>query len=109
MVFSQFLNQLGAEIVYNQRFLDHHHFTEYEISSLFAAAESAAAEVVITTEKDAVRVAEDVVSTKLPFMFLRLEVEILSGVDDFEQAVSRVCFPKQRNIKGTRSPFIRNR
>ena len=104
--FEGFLKNLGAEIVHNQRFLDHHRLTEFEINSFFEAARAAEAEVVITTEKDAVRIDAEMVDEKLPFMFLRLEVELLSGARDFEEAVARVCFPKQHGIKGTRSPFF---
>jgi tetraacyldisaccharide 4'-kinase len=106
--FEAFLRTLGAEIVHNKRFLDHHRFTQHELEELFSTAQDVAADVVVTTEKDAVRIDPAMVDERVLFVFLRLEVEILSGVDDFEQAVSRVCFPKQQNIKATRSPFIRD-
>lgn len=103
--FEKFLRQLGAEIVYNQRFLDHHRFTGTELNRVFQGAADSKADLVITTEKDAVRVEPDAVPADVPFFFLRLEVEILSGVKDFEEAVSRICFPKHR-MRATRSPFL---
>ena len=106
--FEAFLNKLGAEIVHNKRFLDHHRFTQNEMDEIFSAAQKAEADLIITTEKDAVRIQSDMMDANIVFVFLRLEVEILFGVKDFEEAVSRVCFPKQPNIKATRSPFIRN-
>ena len=32
----------------------------------------------------------------LPLYYLRLEIKILRGVKDFEAAVSKICFPEER-------------
>jgi tetraacyldisaccharide 4'-kinase len=92
--FEQFLETLGANLVVRRRFLDHHRFSRRQLRSIFHAALEADAHCVVTTEKDAVRVREDF-APELPFYFLRLEVDILSGAADFEEAVSRICFPRQ--------------
>lgn len=91
--FEAFLRRYGAELRYVKRFIDHHRFTESEIDQVFEEAVKAGASCVVTTEKDAVRLDMNK-QWPLPLYFLRLEVEILDGVDDFEAAVSRVCFPK---------------
>lgn len=98
--FESFLHNLGAQTIYNQRFLDHHRFSREELESFFKRAEEAGVNMVVTTEKDAVRVPEDF-KPKLPFYYLRLEIEILSGGDDFNDAVARICFPKKA-MKATR-------
>ncbi len=103
--FEGFLKRLGAQIVFNRRFLDHHRFTPWEIEHYFDQANEAQVDLVITTEKDAVRVKEDWTPEQAPFFFLRLEVEILRGVKDFDEAVSRICFPKKAVRTGTRTPF----
>ncbi|WP_309400433.1 tetraacyldisaccharide 4'-kinase [Cerasicoccus maritimus] len=107
--FEAFLTRLGATIVFNRRFLDHHRFTAWEIEQYFDEANEAQVDLVITTEKDAVRVKEDWVPAQAPFYFLRLEVEILRGVKDFDEAVSRICFPKRTVHTGTRSPFAQGK
>ena len=94
--FENFLTELGAEIVYKKRFLDHHRFDDYELDKFFKKAKSFNAKFVVTTEKDAVRIRPDYPAA-LPFYYTKLEIEILEGVDDFESAVEKICFPKRRS------------
>lgn len=94
--FENFLEELGGEIVYKKRFLDHHRFDDYELDKFFSRAKSAGAQFVVTTEKDAVRIRSDYPAA-LPFYYTKLEIEILEGVDDFESAVEKICFPKRRS------------
>ena len=54
--------------------------------------------MIVTTEKDAVRLAEEV-QAPVPIYYLRLEIDILSGQEDFEAAVSRICFPRHDSVK----------
>ena len=49
----------------------------------------------MTTEKDAVRIPGDWNPVGLEFLYLRVEIEILAGADDFEAAVSRICLPRR--------------
>ncbi|MEM9026447.1 MAG: tetraacyldisaccharide 4'-kinase, partial [Verrucomicrobiota bacterium] len=91
--FEAFLRRYGAELRFVKRFLDHHRFTDGEIERVFEEALKAGASCVVTTEKDAVRLDAER-PWPLPLYFLRLEIEILDGANDFEAAVSRICFPK---------------
>ncbi|MCB1123996.1 MAG: tetraacyldisaccharide 4'-kinase, partial [Verrucomicrobiae bacterium] len=84
---------LGAEVVISKRFLDHHRFTNEELSDLNEQASGMNLEFLVTTEKDAVRIPKDH-PRSVPLFYLRLEIEILSGDQDFEKAVSRICFPE---------------
>ena len=92
-VFEAFLRRYGAELRYVKRFMDHHRFTEGEIDQVFEQAVQAGATCVVTTEKDAVRL-DPATAWPLPLYFLRLEIDILDGADDFDAAVSKICFPK---------------
>ena len=47
----------------------------------------------MTTEKDAVRIGESY-ACPLPLYYLRLEIDILRGAADFDEAVGRICFPQ---------------
>jgi len=65
----------------------------------------------VTTEKDAVRLPFERM-TDLPLYYLRLEIDIISGVDDFEDAVSRICFsqlpaPAGAGTRSTDFPYAR--
>ena len=90
--FEKFLRQLGANLYLTRRFLDHHRFTKRELEQLFRQFSQAPLDFVVTTEKDAVRLADDL-DIPFPLYFLRLEIDIISGQEDFHEAVSRICFP----------------
>jgi tetraacyldisaccharide 4'-kinase len=90
-LFERFLRDLGANLIYTRRFLDHHRFSAGELQVIAAQAAEAKLDFLVTTEKDAVRIPAGTVFP-LPVYYLRLEIEILSGVRDFEEAVSRICF-----------------
>ena len=66
---------------------------EEDLAELFALAQREGAECVVTTEKDAVRIAPGF-RGPLPFYYLRLEIDIIHGAADFDEAVSRICFPQ---------------
>jgi len=97
--FEKFLRDLGAIVVGRERFLDHYRYDSEDISELFTLAQRERAECLVTTEKDAVRIADDL-KCPLPVYYLRLEIDILRGASDFDEAVGRICFP----TSGTRSP-----
>lgn len=97
--FEKFLRDLGAKLMLRERFLDHYRFTDEDIAAVFAAARAAGAECLVTTEKDAVRLPEGLVCP-MPLYYLRLEIDIIRGASDFDEAVSRICFP----TNGSRSP-----
>jgi len=90
--FEKFLRDLGAVVVGRERFLDHYRYGEDDLADLFEAAKRDRAECVVTTEKDAVRIVETR-ECPLPLYYLRLEIEILRGAADFDEAVGRICFP----------------
>ena len=91
--FEKFLRDLGALLVGRERFLDHYRFEEEDLAELFAMARQERAECLVTTEKDAVRINENL-ACPLPLFYLRLEIEILRGAADFDEAVGRICFPQ---------------
>ncbi len=95
--FEKFLTELGAEVAYKERFLDHHRFTKYELARMYQNMEDLGIDRVITTEKDAARLDRDYIPP-ISTYYLRLEIEILDGADDFEEAINRICFPKKEWI-----------
>ncbi|MDP3069096.1 MAG: tetraacyldisaccharide 4'-kinase [Opitutaceae bacterium] len=98
--FEKFLRDYGALLVGRERFLDHYRFDQEDLAELFAMAQRERAACLVTTEKDAVRIAANL-PCPLPLYHLRLEIEILRGAADFDEAVGRICFPQ----KGSRAGF----
>ncbi|MCM8538225.1 MAG: tetraacyldisaccharide 4'-kinase [Lentisphaeraceae bacterium] len=89
--FENFLTGLGAEIVYKKSYADHHRYRKYEIVEFLEESKKQGATMVITTEKDAVRFPE-LESHPVPTLYLRVEIDILSGEESFKDAISRICF-----------------
>lgn len=102
--FEAFLRETGAVLVSKRQFLDHYRFTPEDLTEVFAEAQRAGAEFVVTTEKDAVRFADDT-QFPLPCYFLRLEIEILRGAADFQEAVGKICFPRGVAVIGSVPPM----
>ena len=89
--FEQSLVQLKAELVYSKRFADHHRFTQQEILNAINRSKKRQAEAIITTQKDAVRFPK-LDRRDLPIYFMRVEIKILSGANDFQDCVRKICF-----------------
>lgn len=89
--FEQSLVEQGAELVYAKRFADHHRFNQQEILNAINRAKKRRAEVIITTQKDAVRFPK-IDRRDLPIYFIRVEIKILAGAKDFEDCVRKICF-----------------
>ena len=60
------------------------------LEEVFAGAVAAGARLIVTTEKDMVRLSRDL-KPPVPLYYLRLEIEIISGKETFEAAVRRIC------------------
>ena len=89
--FEGFLVQLGADLVLKDHYADHHRYTQQEIIDFINQAKAAGAEYVVTTEKDAVRIPR-IDRCDVPIIYLRIQIDILSGQENFDQCISRICF-----------------
>ena len=89
--FEQSLGKLGGELVYSKRFADHHRFTQQEILNAINRSKKRQADLIITTQKDAVRFPK-IDRRDLPFYFMRVEIQIVSGANDFQDCVRKICF-----------------
>jgi tetraacyldisaccharide 4'-kinase len=89
--FEQSLVKVGADLVYSKRFADHHRFTQQEVLNAINRSKKRQAETIITTQKDAVRFPK-LDRRDLPIYFMRVEIKIVSGANDFQDCVRRICF-----------------
>jgi len=89
--FEQSLVKLGGELVYSKRFADHHRFTQQEILNAINRAKKRQSEFIVTTQKDAVRFPK-IDRRDLPFYFMRVEIKIVAGANDFQDCVRKICF-----------------
>jgi tetraacyldisaccharide 4'-kinase len=89
--FEDELVRLGARVLYHKRYADHHRYTQLEIIDLINKGLQRGAKIVVTTEKDAVRFPM-MERRDLPIYFLRVEIEMLSGAEEFNAWIERICF-----------------
>lgn len=89
--FLNYLTALGGELVYTRHFVDHHRYLENEITDFIQQAHAHGAELIVTTEKDAVRLPPLPADDNLPFIYLRIAIRILKGQEDFEKCISQIC------------------
>ncbi|HRY52054.1 MAG TPA: tetraacyldisaccharide 4'-kinase [Candidatus Paceibacterota bacterium] len=89
--FEESLVRLGGKLVYAKRFADHHRFTQQELLNAINRSKKRQAELIITTQKDAVRFPK-LDRRDLPILFMRVEIKIISGAKDFQDCVRQICF-----------------
>jgi len=85
------LLKLGCSLVYTKRFADHHRFSQQELLNFINRSKKRQADILVTTQKDAVRFPK-LDRRDLPFFFMRVEIKIMSGAEDFQDCVRRICF-----------------
>jgi len=89
--FEEVLIKLGAKVLYHKRYADHHRYSQQEILESINRGIQRGAEILVTTEKDAVRFPY-VERRDLPVYYLRVEIEMLSGAEKFNEWINRICF-----------------
>jgi tetraacyldisaccharide 4'-kinase len=86
IAFVKTLAALGADIAVFIPFPDHHRYTQQDVGLIDEKARQCLAEMIITTEKDKIRL--EVFEAFLRNLYtLRVEMEFLSGRDDFERLI----------------------
>jgi len=85
------LVKLGGELVYSKRFADHHRFTQQEVLNVINRGKKRSAQIIVTTQKDAVRFPK-IDRRDLPIYFMRVEIQIISGANNFQECVRKICF-----------------
>jgi tetraacyldisaccharide 4'-kinase len=87
------LRRLGANVDLAKRYIDHHRYSEAELQSFINRCLRRDLQMIVTTEKDAVRMPR-LSKPEVPIYFLRVEIEILSGHESWEHCVARICHPQ---------------
>ncbi|MCK8827325.1 tetraacyldisaccharide 4'-kinase [Natroniella acetigena] len=92
--FEQTLEDLGAEVVEQIRFRDHHQYSKNEIVEIFSLASEVNVDRIITTEKDAVSIKPKLVTEigqeRIDFEVLGMEMQIIDSQDKFSDLVAKM-------------------
>lgn len=91
--FEKILRALGAQVEFHRVFSDHHSFNQREIDRFMNRCVERDIELIVTTEKDAVRFIKPT-ELDVPVYFLRIEVDILKGEEVWNKLVERICCEK---------------
>ncbi len=89
--FENSLRHLGARVIWCERYADHHRYEPSEILYALNRTADMGADALVTTEKDAVRFPRFETSP-VKCLYLRIQIEILSGRESFTQIINRICF-----------------
>ena len=92
--FENSLRRLGAKVVWCERYADHHRYDSSEILYALNRTADMGADALVTTEKDAVRFPR-FETTPVRCLYLRIAIEILSGAENFDQIINRICFRRR--------------
>ena len=91
--FERSLKKLGANIEITTRFADHHRFRDQELLDFIARCARRDLDLVVTTEKDAVRFPSGIPGMEkpeVPIYFLRVEIQITAGHENWERLIARL-------------------
>jgi tetraacyldisaccharide 4'-kinase len=96
--FSEQVRELGAEVVAHRAFPDHHWYSAQDLDWLQAELTAKSARFIITTQKDAVKVQNPTIKSKM--LAIELETEWLT---EFPQALKRFIEKIDHNQTSSRS------
>lgn len=94
--FESLLEELGAQVEFHRVFTDHHPFTQKEVDRFMTRCVERDIELVITTEKDAVRFPRPQ-ALDVEIYFLRIEVEIIDGQDVWNRFIDHIVEPREQD------------
>lgn len=92
--FRRSLQALSGKLIGFRSFPDHHQFSQVELRELVATAQSAAADVLVCTCKDLVKIPAGGCSP-MPLRAVRIETLLTTGRADFEQLVRSILAQRE--------------
>ncbi len=91
--FENALRHLGADLELTKTYTDHHRYTAREIENFVRRCAKRNLAAILTTEKDAVRIPR-ILAPDVPLYYLRVEIEILKGQENWTRFLSRLTTPQ---------------
>ena len=85
--FSELLISNGAIVVSEEDFADHHSYSAKELENIGKEAKRLGAELIVTTEKDYVKVTQLKYSTEIPVYFLKIVLDMQGHEESFIDSI----------------------
>lgn len=86
-LFFQTVTNLGANLILQRHFPDHHRYRHNELAAMSDQCKKAGATLLLCTEKDAVKIKEFPLS--LPIGYVQIDLEILSGHEHWTYLINQ--------------------
>ena len=89
--FERTLRDLGAVVLESLRYPDHHEYTMNEMQDILQQADALGAESIVMTEKDAVKIPDEVAKAEwsIPIYVICVEVKFQVGEKEFQDELKR--------------------
>ena len=100
--FEQGLRRLGVRLELTQSFADHHRYSRSELDRFLKRCVRRGLSCVLTTEKDAVRMPR-LLNQEIPIRYLRIEIEILRGMEHWEELLGNLLAPVRPGLDDSES------
>ena len=100
--FEQTLSDIGTVIIESLRYPDHHDYSMQEMNDILQQAQSLGAEAIVITEKDAVKIPNEVIHAgwDIPVYVICVQVTFQSGAQEFHA----MLFDRLSQRLGARQP-----
>lgn len=88
------IGELGAKIVGSKIYDDHYQYADKDIANICGEATNLKADLILTTQKDFSRLPIEKLRTDIPFVYLAIELKIISGEDAITRLIKNVLAGK---------------
>ncbi len=88
--FENLVEEQGAHVEIRRRYPDHYWFDQEELDAFVERCADRALDLIVTTEKDAVRFLRPG-EMEVPIFFLRIQIEIEQGQENWDRMIDRIC------------------
>jgi len=93
LAFRKTLEDLGANVVAWKEYPDHHNYTKQDVTELVNWAHQSECELIVTTQKDWVKLRVDSLGEK-PLYALRIGFHVIENLDEIEAKIMSVISPE---------------
>lgn len=88
--FAKTLIGLEAEVIGHEEFVDHHHYLSDDVSRLVQTAQKQGAEMMVTTQKDWVKIGSLAKNLPIPLYWLKVAMELTRGGEELVRRLESV-------------------
>ena len=97
--FSNLLSSLGGRILDEVSFPDHHSYRQRDLDMIIESAKSSGADFIVTTEKDAVKLAQLKFAKDIPFYYLEIALNMSGKEDEFINCIIKQSGLEEKRIE----------